>query len=44
MHERSRIIFNTLSQVGIVTMAIGWILLGIDLATSRRATDATQGS
>jgi hypothetical protein len=29
-------IFNTLSQVGIVTMAIGWILLGVDLAVTRQ--------
>ena len=25
-------IFNTLSQVGIVTMAVGWIVLGLDIA------------
>ncbi|HEX7172719.1 MAG TPA: hypothetical protein VF365_08960 [Candidatus Limnocylindria bacterium] len=33
--EASPTIFNTLSQVGIVTMAIGWILLGLDLAMRR---------
>jgi hypothetical protein len=34
-------IFNALSQVGIVTMAIGWILLGLDLATRRVTTQHT---
>jgi hypothetical protein len=36
--EASPTIFNTLSQVGIVTMAIGWILLGLDLAMRRVTT------
>jgi len=35
-------IFNTLAQVGIVTMGIGWILLGVDVAT-RRATVTARG-
>jgi hypothetical protein len=34
--EDAPTIFNTLSQVGIATMAIGWILLGVDLATRAR--------
>lgn len=43
MHRRSGVseatptIFNTLSQVGIVVMAVGWIVLGIDLAMRRVA-------
>lgn len=30
--ESAPTLFNSLSQAGIVTMAVGWILLGIDLA------------
>ena len=33
--EAAPTIFNTLSQVGIATMAIGWIVLGFDLALRR---------
>lgn len=40
--EASPTIFNTLSQVGIVTMAVGWIVLGLDLAV-RRTTPQTAG-
>lgn len=29
-------IFNTLSQIGIVTMALGWVVLGIDIALRAR--------
>ena len=36
--EATPTIFNTLSQVGIVVMAFGWIVLGIDLAMRRVAT------
>ncbi len=36
--EASPTIFNTLSQVGIVTMAVGWILLGLDIAMRRITT------
>lgn len=36
--EDSPTIFNTLSQAGIVAMAVGWILLGLDLAMRRVAT------
>jgi len=35
--ESAPTIFNTLSQVGIVVMAIGWVILGIDVATRRSA-------
>ncbi len=31
-------IFNTLSQVGIAAMAVGWIILGLDVALRRRAS------
>ena len=34
-------IFNALSQVGIATMAIGWIVLGLDLAMRRVAPQHT---
>jgi hypothetical protein len=30
-------IFNTLSQVGIATMAVGWIILGLDVALRKVA-------
>jgi hypothetical protein len=40
--EATPTIFNTLSQVGIVTMAVGWIVLGLDLAV-RRTTPQTAG-
>ena len=33
--ESAPTIFNTLSQVGIVVMAIGWIVLGLDVALRR---------
>jgi hypothetical protein len=33
--EASPTIFNTLSQVGIITLAVGWILLGLDVAIRR---------
>jgi hypothetical protein len=33
--ESAPTIFNTISQVGIVTMAIGWIVLGLDIALRR---------
>ena len=33
--ESTPTIFNTLSQVGIVLLGTGWILLGIDIATRR---------
>lgn len=33
--ESSPTVFNTLSQVGIVTMALGWIVLGLDVALRR---------
>lgn len=33
--EASPTIFNTLSQVGIITLAVGWILLGVDVAMRR---------
>lgn len=33
--EASPTIFNTLSQVGIVSMALGWIILGLDVALRR---------
>ena len=36
--EATPTVFNTLSQVGIVTMAVGWIVLGIDLAMRRVAS------
>lgn len=39
--ETSPTIFNTLSQIGIVTMAIGWIMLGLDLATRRVTMPST---
>lgn len=39
--EASPTIFNTLSQVGMVTMAVGWILLGLDLAMRRVTTQRT---
>ncbi|MEO8510898.1 MAG: hypothetical protein ABI534_06600 [Chloroflexota bacterium] len=42
--EASPTIFNTLSQVGIVTMAIGWILLGLDLAMRRVTAPQAGGS
>ncbi len=35
--EANPTIFNTLSQVGIAAMAIGWIVLGLDVALRRRA-------
>jgi hypothetical protein len=41
--EASPTIFNTLSQVGIGTMAIGWILLGLDVAL-RRLPQPTRSS
>lgn len=36
--QMSPTIFNTVSQVGIVTMGVGWILLGLDLAVRRVTT------
>ena len=33
--ESAQTIFNTVSQVGIVLLGLGWILLGIDVATRR---------
>jgi hypothetical protein len=33
--ETSPTIFNTLSQVGVAGMALGWILLGLDVALRR---------
>jgi len=33
--QASPTIFNTLSQVGIITLAVGWILLGVDVAIRR---------
>jgi len=42
--ESSPTIFNTLSQVGIVIMAVGWIVLGIDVATRRSAAAPVKGS
>jgi hypothetical protein len=33
--EASPTLFNTLSQVGIITLAVGWILLGLDVAIRR---------
>lgn len=33
--EANPTLFNTLSQVGIVTMAVGWIILGLDVALRR---------
>jgi hypothetical protein len=33
--------FNALSQVGIVTMALGWIVLGLDVALRRAAAQQT---
>jgi hypothetical protein len=36
--ETSPTIFNTLSQVGIVAMALGWIALGLDVALRRVTT------
>ena len=37
--EANPTIFGPLSQVGIVLHAIGWILLGLDMATRRRASE-----
>lgn len=39
--QASPTIFNTFSQIGIVTMALGWILLGLDLAMRRVTTQRT---
>lgn len=39
--EAAPTIFNTLSQVGIVTMAVGWIMLGLDVAMRRVARQPT---
>ena len=39
--EAAPTIFNTLSQVGIVAMAIGWIVLGLDVALRRVASQPT---
>ena len=36
-------IFGPLSQVGIALAGIGWILLGLDLATRRRPSEARNG-
>jgi len=36
--EAAPTIFGPLSQIGIVMMGIGWILLGLDVAMRRRAT------
>lgn len=36
--EASPTIFNTLSQVGIVTLALGWIVLGLDVGWRRVST------
>lgn len=38
--EANPTVFGPLSQVGIVLTGIGWILLGIDIATRRRAPEA----
>jgi hypothetical protein len=40
--ESAPTIFNTLSQVGLVAMAAGWIILGLDVAL-RRATPQPAG-
>lgn len=33
--EANPTVFNTLSQIGIMTMAAGWIVLGLDIALRR---------
>jgi hypothetical protein len=35
-------VFNTLSQLGIVAMALGWIALGIDVAIRRATSEASR--
>ncbi len=42
--EAAPTIFGPLSQIGIVTMGIGWILLGLDIAFRRRAATRTVNS
>ncbi|MEA2651831.1 MAG: hypothetical protein QOI85_1552 [Chloroflexota bacterium] len=39
--EAAPTIFGPLSQIGIITMGIGWILLGLDIAFRRRAATRT---
>jgi hypothetical protein len=36
--DASPTMFNTLSQVGIAGMALGWIILGLDLGWRRVST------
>jgi hypothetical protein len=39
--ESAPTIFNTLSQVGLVAMAAGWIVLGLDVALRRPTPQPT---